>query len=195
MDTLTEWTLGYLVVYGTPILILIAFVGSLGIPFPISIVIVAAGAFAREGLLDWRLGLVASLVGASSADNSEFLLGRLAQPWLRRRFGQGKAWQQAQSTLDRQGGWAILLTRFWFTPLAPAINMMAGSRYPFLRFLALDLFGQFIWVILYGGLGYLFASQWKWIGQALGKFSTLSVIAFLAAAGLVIVLRRKKVHK
>ncbi len=184
MNTLTEWSLTNLAAYGAPMLLFISYIGSLGIPFPITLVIIAAGAFTRAGLLDWRLAILACLAGAALADNSEYLLGRLAYRWLKRRFGQKFVWQQAQSTINRQGGWAILLTRFWLTPLAPAVNVIAGSRYPFLQFLFFDLFGQLVWVLLYGGLGYLFAAQWEWLSQAAGVFSGLSMALFFLAFGV-----------
>ena len=175
MDAMTNWTLTNLASYGVPILILTSYVGSLGIPFPITMVIMAAGAFTRTGLIDWRWAVLACLAGAALADNSEYLFGRFAHRWLMRRFEQRSVWQQAMATINRQGGWAILLTRFWLTPLAPAINVIAGSRYPFARFLVFDLLGQFLWVVLYGGLGYLFAAQWQALSQAVSLFSGFSV--------------------
>jgi membrane-associated protein len=196
MNAITNWALANLTAYGAPILVFVSYFGSLGIPFPITMVIVAAGALTRTGFLDWRVALLACLAGAALADNSEYLLGRLAQPWLRRRFGQKPAWQQAQTTINRQGGWAILLTRFWLTPLAPAVNVIAGSRYPFLQFLAYDVIGQFVWVLLYGGLGYLFAAQWEWVSQAIGAFSWISVALVFLAYGIYFLMRRKaqRVH-
>jgi membrane protein DedA with SNARE-associated domain len=192
MNTLTDWTLNNLAVYGPLTLVIIAYIGSLGIPFPITMVIVAAGAFSRTGLLDWRLAMLACLLGAALADHSEYLLGRIAQPWLKRRFGKQGAWLQAQNTINRKGGWAILLTRFWLTPLAPAVNVIAGSRYPFLRFLLLDVIGQFFWVLLYGGLGYLFAAQWEWVSQTLSAFSGLSMVLFVLAFGVYFLAQRRK---
>ncbi len=191
MNSLTELVLTNLAIYGVPILIFVSYIGSLGIPFPITMVIVAAGAFSRTGLIDWRLAMLACLIGAALADNSEFLLGRLAQPWLKRRFGQKEIWQQAQSIINRQGGWAIMLTRFWLTPLAPAVNVIAGSRYPYAQFLFFDVLGQFFWVLLYGGLGYLFAAQWTLVSKALSTFSGLSMaLVFLAAVAYFLVQRR-----
>jgi membrane-associated protein len=192
MNTLTNWMLTNLAAYGPLSLVLISYLGSLGIPFPITMVIVAAGAFCRTGLLDWRLSMVACLVGAALADHSEYLLGRLALPWLKRRFGKQSLWLQAQNTLNRQGGWAILLTRFWLTPLAPAVNVIAGSRYPLAQFLWFDLIGQFFWVLLYGGLGYLFAAQWEWVSQALSAFSGVSVALFFLAFGAYFLAQRRK---
>jgi membrane-associated protein len=195
MDSITDLTLASLTVYGPLALIFISYFGSLGIPFPITMVIVAAGAFSRAGLIDWRLGLLACLAGAALADHSEYLLGRLTQSWLRRRFEQKDAWQQAQAIINRQGDWAILLTRFWLTPLAPAVNVIAGSRYPFGRFLLLDVIGEFLWVLLYGGLGYLFAAQWEWVSQALRAFNGISVAAVFLALGIYFLLRRRKLQK
>jgi membrane protein DedA with SNARE-associated domain len=194
MDTLSDWLLTNMVTYGAPLLVLVSYLGSLGIPFPITLVIMAAGAFTREGILDWRLTVLACLAGAALADHSEFLLGRLAQTWLKRRFERKGAWQDAMQTFNHQGGWAILLTRFWLTPLAPAINVIAGSRYPYLRFLLFDLTGELLWVLLYGGLGYLFAAQWRLASQVMGQFSAASMLAVLAAVALAWWLKNKRKH-
>jgi membrane-associated protein len=192
MNALTDWALTSLAANGVPMLLFISFIGSLGIPFPITIVIVAAGAFTRAGLMDWQLAVLACLAGAALADNSEYLVGHFGQKWLKQRFGQKNVWLRAQSTIKRQGGWAILLTRFWLTPLAPAINVIAGSRYPYARFLFFDLLGQFLWVLLYGGLGYLFAAQWEWISQAISGFSGVSVALVCAAVAAWYLVQHRK---
>jgi membrane-associated protein len=191
MSSLMDWLLTNLPIYGPLLLVVVAYVGSLGIPFPITMVIVAAGAFSRMGLIDWRWAMLACLVGAALADNSEYLLGRIAQPWLKRQLGRKGVWKAAQSTFNRQGGWAILLTRFWLTPLAPAVNVMAGSRYSYPRFLALDVIGQFFWVLIYGGLGYLFASQWEGVSQGLSTFNGISMALFFGVAGIYLLMLRR----
>jgi membrane protein DedA with SNARE-associated domain len=183
MYILAEWVITNMSIYGIPMLLLVAFVGSLGIPFPITLVIMAAGASARAGLMDPWLALLACVAGAGLADHSEYLLGRLAQPWLIRRFGGHPGWCRARKTLLHQGGWAILLTRFWLTPLAPAVNLLAGGRYPYRRFLFFDLTGELLWAMLYGGLGYLFAAQWQQASQAMSAFSLLSVGVVVAVYG------------
>ena len=191
MNTITEWSLTYLTNYGFPVLLGLSFFGSLGIPFPISMVIMAAGALTRAGYLDWWMTLLACLTGAAIADNSEYLLGKLAQPWLRRKFETKTIWQEAQSSIHRQGGWAIFLTRFWLTPLAPAVNVLAGTHYPYLRFFTYDMTGQLLWVLLYCGLGYLFAAQWEWLSQAIGAFSWISVAVVGAVYAWLWIARRR----
>jgi membrane protein DedA with SNARE-associated domain len=192
MEKINAWALTNLADYGGPFLLFISYFGSLGIPFPITIVIIAAGAFTRLGLIDWRLAILACLVGSALADNSEYLLGHVAQKWLKRRFGERGVWNKAQAILNRQGGWAILLTRFWLTSLAPAINIIAGGRYSYRRFLLLDLAGQFLWVMLYGGLGYLFALQWEWVSQLVSIFSWTSIVLLILVASSIFVVKRRK---
>ncbi len=192
MNSLAQWALTNVVTYGVPILLLVTYIGSLGIPFPVTLLMVAAGAFTRQGVLDWRLALLACVVGAALADNSEYALGRLAEHWLERRFGQRQVWLRALSTFNRQGGWAILLTRFWLTPLAPAVNLIAGSRYPYTRFLVFDLTGELLWVLLYGGVGYLFGSQWELASQVVSDFSGLSIGLVVLVVGVYLLLKWRK---
>lgn len=192
MSGLTEWVLTNLVTFGVPILFVTAYLGSLGIPFPITIVIIAAGAFTRQGILDWRLAIPACLAGAVLADNTEYLLGRYAGRSIERRFGQGMVWQSAMTTFNRQGGWAILLTRFWLTNLAPFVNLIAGTRYPYRRFLIFDTTGELLWVLIYGGLGYIFGSQWELISQFASDFTGLSLGLVILAAGIYFLVKRRK---
>ncbi len=183
----TELVVASLSQYGFAALLFLTFIGSLGIPFPVTLVILAAGAFTRQGALDVRLALPACLAGAALADNGEYILGRLAGRWLKLRFSDKPVWRQAQGVIHRQGGWAIVLTRFWLTPLAPAVNLIAGGRYPYGRFLLLDLLGQCLWVLAYGGLGYIFFDRWLQVSQTLGDFTGASVaLVFVAIVGALL---------
>jgi len=67
--------------------------------------------------------------------------------------------------------------------VAPAISVIAGGRYPYLRFLLYNLSGKFIQVPLYGSLDDLFASQWERVSQAINTFSWLSFGLFFLALG------------
>ena len=94
MSGLSTWALSALLTYGVPILFLIAYGGSLGIPFPVSLCVIAAGAVARQGVIDWRLAFLACTVGAVLADSSEYALGMWAAGWFERRFGKGAVWKK-----------------------------------------------------------------------------------------------------
>jgi membrane-associated protein len=195
MNELYELVLTNLVAHGPPVLFAAAYLGSLGIPFPISLIVVAGGAFVQQGILDWRLALVACLAGSVLADNSEYLLGHLAVRWLEVRFGQRAIWQQSLATFNRQGGLAILLTRVWLSTFAPVVNLIAGGRYPYRRFLFFDVTGEFLWILLYGGLGYLFGGEWELISPVLNNFTGLSIGLVALAVGVYLFLRYRRKAK
>lgn len=193
LTALTDWLLTTLITHGAPILFLAAYIGSLGFPFPpITLLVIAAGAFTRLSILDWRLALPACLLGSVLADNCEYALGRWADERLERRFGTGAVWRRALATFNRQGGWAILLTRFWLTPLAPAVNLIAGSRYPYRRFVWIDLLGEAVWVLLFGALGFYAGGEWEVVSQLATSFSGLSVGLVALVAGIVVVIRLRR---
>lgn len=196
---ISDWALNSIVAYGVPVLLFLTFIGSLGIPFPVTLVIIGAGALARQGLVNPLLAAFACLVGAALADNSEYWLGHLARGRLERRFSRSNSWQQAMSSINKQGGWAIVLTRFWLTPLAPAVNFIAGSRFTYTRFLAYDVFGEFVWVLIYGGLGYVFVGQWMEVSQMMSNFTAISVglvvagvVFYILAHQVLKIMRRRK---
>jgi membrane protein DedA with SNARE-associated domain len=167
----------------------------LGIPFPVSLIVIAAGAFARQGVIDWRLGFLACTVGSVLADSSEYALGWWAAVWLERRFGQRGLWKTAQANFDRQGGWAILLTRFWLITLAPVVNLIAADRFTYARFFLYDFCGEFIWVLIYGGLGYLFADEWPLISQVISDFTGLSIGVVALGVGIYLFIRWRRKNR
>jgi len=62
------------------------------------------------------------------------------------------------------------------------INIVAGSQYPYLRFLLFDVAGQLVWVLLYGGLGYIFDEQWRAVSATAANVSEITVGAAFAFA-------------
>lgn len=191
--TLTDLFLTGILTYGTPAFGLALLLGALGLPLPGTLLVIAAGAFVRQGVLD---GLTASsfgLIGAVVGDGLSYVLGRFAKRWVRSRLGASTAWQKAQATFNRSGGVAIYLTRFLLTPLAIPTNLIAGSSgYAFWRFLSYDVAGELTWLALYGGLGYIFGSQWELISQFISDFSGLLVGVVALGAGVYILLRRRR---
>ena len=99
-------------------------------------------------------------------------------------------WQKAEAYFNRQGGIAIYLTRWLFTPLAVPTNLIAGSSgYPFWKFLMFDISGELTWIILYGGLGYAFGSQWELISNFISDFSGLLVGLVVLGVGVYLMFR------
>ncbi|MCI0643390.1 MAG: VTT domain-containing protein [Chloroflexi bacterium] len=190
--SLTDFLLTGMITYGAPALGLALLIGALGLPVPGTLFVIAAGAFARQGIIHWADSSGLGLLGAVLGDSASYAIGRFAKGWVERRFGQSAVWQKAQTTFGRRGGLAIYLTRFLLTALAVPVNLIAGgSGYPFWRFLLYDVAGEVTWIVLFGGLGYLFGSQWEAINQFISDFSGLLVGVVAFGAGVYILLRRR----
>jgi membrane protein DedA with SNARE-associated domain len=190
--SLTGVFLTGMLTYGPPAFGLALLLGALGFPLPGTLFVLAAGAFGRQGIIDLAAASGFGLVGAVLGDSAGYVVGYFAKGWVARRFGHSTAWQSAQQTFERRGGLAIYLTRFLLTPLAVPTNLIAGgSGYSFWRFLSCDVAGEFTWLVLYGGLGYIFGSQWEAINQFISDFSGLLVGLILFGAGLYLLVRRR----
>ena len=105
-------------------------------------------------------------------DSISYGLGYFSNSWVQQRFGQTSAWHTTQQKFEQHGNLTVYLTRFVFIPLAVPANLIAGgSGYSFKRFLTYDTAGEITWLLLYGGLGYLFGSQWQTATQIITDYS------------------------
>jgi membrane protein DedA with SNARE-associated domain len=191
MSALSDFFLTAIATYGAPLFSCALFLGAVGFPIPASLLVVAAGAFARQGLLDPAQAAGLGLIGAVSGDSVGFLLGRWGGAAVSRRFGSSPAWTKTQGIFERNSRLAVFLTRFLLTPVAMPVNLMAGAGCRYLRFASTVLAGQSIWILGYGGLGYLFGSQWELISQFLSDLGGLALGLAVLAGGLVVLIRSR----
>lgn len=190
--SLTDFALTYMVTYGPMLLGAILLSGALGLPLPGTLLVIAAGAFVRQGVMDLSQTLLLGLVGVGIGDSLSYGIGRYARGWLEGRMGNSSAWLLARDSFIRQAGIAIYLTRFLITPLAIPTNLVAGSSgYAYWRFLTFDLLGEITWLALYGGVGYLFGSQWEVVADFASNFSGLLAGLALFGLGLYFYHRRR----
>lgn len=190
---LTEFFLTGILNYGTLMFSATLYVSALGTPIPGTFVVLAGGAFVQQGVLDWRLAFVFGLAGVVLGDSTSYAMGRLAKTWVQRRFGQSAAWKNAQTVFERRGGVAIYLTRCFVTPLAIPTNLIAGSGgYTYWRFLVYDALGEITWLVVFGGLGILFGSNWEAISQLISDLSGVLAGIALLGLGIYFLWRRRR---
>jgi len=91
----TEFFLTGILLYGPLMLSLALFLSALGIPVPGTLVVLAGGAFAQQGVIDWRTAFLLGLLGVTLGDSGSYTLGRLAKNWVQRRFGHTATWRTA----------------------------------------------------------------------------------------------------
>jgi membrane-associated protein len=207
VNTFLPLLISWLQLYGYPALGLSIFIAAVGIPLPVSFVLLAAGAFAALGDFNIVLLLLISVTAATCGDCAGYWIGRFGGgkflPWLalRKRSPLLPPHMLARVTRSRayfrrRGGWAIFLSRFLFSALGGTINLIAGVEiYPFPRFLLFDFSGELVGALIPLLLGYAFGASWEAVGNLLADISVLVtalVVAFYLAYLLFKMLRRAK---
>ncbi len=163
-------------------------VGAFGAPLPGTFLLMAAGAFVRQGTLDAAATLGCAWGGTVLGDVAGFAVGRLG--W---RAGDGRRLGEARALFERWGGCAVFVTRFILTPLGWPVNLLAGrAGYRFARFLAIDMAGELLWIAWCFGLGYGFAGSWEALAATVGDATAAAVGLVALAAGVLLVRRRSR---
>lgn len=187
---LSSTLLSWILVYGAIILFASILLGAIGVPLPCTFLVLAAGAFIRQEVLDLPSALGWGLVGAVLGDCLSYGIGRVARGPILRRFGKLDAWRSAENYLKERGAIAIYLTRWLVTALAIPTNLVAGSGgYPFSRFLLFVVAGEITWLLAYGTLGYIFSDQWETISDLISNFGGVLVGALILIVGIVLLVR------
>jgi membrane-associated protein len=181
----SDQILSWLSLYGVAALFGILMVTSAGMPFPVTLLLVAAGAFTSQGeLVLWRV-LLAGSCGAIAGDQLAYSVarwrGRRFVGWLTRRFSVARSIERAEHLTKKWGGAGIFFSRWLFTPLGPWINITSGiAGYSWPRFLFWDILGQILWVVLYVLLGYFFSDRVEEVAELLGDLKWVVLGAAVA---------------
>jgi membrane-associated protein len=178
--SLTDQVLAALLVYGLPVLFGVSLICSVGIPFPVSLMLVAAGSFVQQGDMKlWQVIVVAS-VAAIAGDQVAYCLarwgGRSLIGRVSRSIGVEAQIKQAEALTRRWSGAGIFLSRWLVTALGPWVNVTSGiAGYPWRRFLLWDVLGEVLWVVLYVTLGYVFSDRVQAMAEILGNLAWVVV--------------------
>ena len=190
---MSDYLLTLVINYGPPAFAVLLFLGALGVPVGASALVIAAGAFSQQGILSWPLVAFLGWIGAILGDAVSFGIGFYAKDWLDLRFGRATAWRSAKEAFESRAGLAIYLTRFLITALAVPTNLIAGGGgIKFRRFMVYDSLGELTWIILYGGLGFVFGSQWEVVSEFISNFGGL--ILGIVLLGIGVWLARKRLR-
>jgi membrane-associated protein len=182
----SEQLLSLLASYGLPILAVVLFAGSIGLPLPGALLLIASGAFVAGGQMSLWPVLIGASAAAIAGDLVGYSLGRWAghaalrrvSPKLRERL------DKTEQSARKWGAWGIFLTRWLITPLGPWVNLISGaSEVPWPKFLFWDVFGEILWVVLYVLLGHVIAAEVQTIGTLASDITW--ILLMLAVAGIL----------
>jgi len=121
--------------YGYPALWISVFVAAIGLPIPVVLVLLAAGAFAALGDFNIMLLFIISFTALVCGDNVSYLIGRLWGSKTLNWVEHSKRWNRlippqtivrSRNYFQHRGGWAIFLSRFLFSALGGIINLLSG---------------------------------------------------------------------
>ena len=194
MSALLSDLLTFFQTYGYLALWVYVFIAAAGVPLPVYLVMLAAGAFAALGDFNIVLLFVIAFSAQVCGDSVGYLIGRRwgsrALNWLEQskkwnRFIPSRAFERSRHYFRQRGWWAIFLSRFLFTALGGIINLLAGSElYPYRYFLLADVPGKVLGVLILLLPGFIFAASWEVMGDVLGPLS-LFILGLLAVFLLV----------
>ena len=182
--SITDQLLAALLVYGLWLLFAAIAIASVGVPLPVTLMLVVAGSFVEQGEMKlWEVLATASgaaVLGDQIGYGLARWRGRNVVLAVARRFGDAGV-LKAEDFTRRWGGAGIFFSRWLVTWLGPWLNLTSGMvRYPWRRFLFWDILGAVIWVGLYVMLGKIFSDRVQELMDLLGNLGWVNLGVFVA---------------
>src|SRR5579872_1476785 len=117
--------------YGAPALFGIVTIAAIGVPLPITLLLIVSGSMISQGAMTlwWAVG--AASAGSILGDQAGYAIGRWGGPALVAKlsglFGRRASLQAMEAKAKAWGGPGIFITRCQITPVAPEINLDRGT--------------------------------------------------------------------
>ena len=180
-----EQILAALSQYGSPALFGVVTIAAVGVPLPITLLLIVTGSLAAQGVVSfwWAVGLATA--GSVLGDQAGYAIGRWGGSRLVDRFsrllGSRERLEKTQAQAREWGGPGIFFSRWLITALGPWVNLASGiAEYSWTRFLIWDVAGEFLGALIYILLGRVFSDSVITLDELLGDFSW-AMVALLAA--------------
>ena len=170
---------------------------SFGFPFSKTLLILAGGILASQGMGNLYLYMLIGVAGLVTADSIYFLLGFLGGKkiltW--RFFSRSKfreALREAETTYRRQRWWAVFSARF--TPFLRSVIFLAAglSRMSTVRFLTADILSALIFVPVLSFIGYVFSENRGILVRTIKEGEVVLAMGVLLALAFLFYISRKR---
>jgi membrane protein DedA with SNARE-associated domain len=187
--------------YGAPALFGIVAIAAVGVPLPITLLLIVAGSMISQGAMNlwWAIG--AASAGSILGDQAGYAIGRWGGPAVAAKlcalFGKRVSLDAMEAKVKTWGGSGIFITRWLLSPLGPWINLASGTAgYPWPRFLFWDALGEIVGAALFLFLGRFFSDRVMSLYAVLGDL-TWAIAALLAAVvfGNVLLTRLRRARQ
>jgi membrane protein DedA with SNARE-associated domain len=172
--------------------------GSVGIPAPEDLTLIAAGVLCSLAQVNTWLMVLTCYLGLIIGDLIIYRIGWMAGPtlfrkkWFRRHIST-KRLQIMRTNLHKRTMLTILIARHLFYIRTATFLMCGAVRISFVRFLVMDMIAALITTPLMMGIGYAFANNYQVILQWVRDLKFFLVALGLLAA-LFIIRRYRRQH-
>jgi membrane protein DedA with SNARE-associated domain len=168
--------LHFVELHGVPVVLVVVFLDQIGLPIPSVPVLLALGALAGAGRIDPFAALAAALAGSVVADIAWFELGRrrgtnVLAFLCRLSLEPDTCVSRTQHLFARHGVKSLLVAKFvpGFDTVAPPLAGML--RVGLGRFIAWTAAGAALWLVAFGGAGYLLSDRIEELAAAADRMS------------------------
>jgi membrane protein DedA with SNARE-associated domain/membrane-associated phospholipid phosphatase len=160
----------------------------LGLVIPGESLVLVAGFFAAQGLLDLDVLIITVAIGAVLGDSIGYEMGRqMGRPALFRygsRFGLNDTRiEKTDAFFEKHGSKTVFLGRFVGFSRALVPFLAGSSRMPYRKFLPYNAIGAVLWASGITLLGYFLGASWhtaeRWIGRASAIVGGILVFALV----------------
>ena len=175
----------FLIHHGLAVLFGWVLIEQLGVPIPAMPLLLAAGALAGTGHLNFFAALLFAVLGALTSDSLWFQLGRrkgikILQLLCRISLEPDSCVRRTEGIFSKQGARSLLVAKF-LPGLGLVTPPLAGVfRMRFRRFLLFDAIGSLLWAGVFLAMGYAFAGQ---IEQVAAQLASLGGWLLVLLAG------------
>ncbi len=185
---MSEQVLAALALYGYPALFAIVAIAAVGVPLPVTLLLIVTGSLAAQGVMNVWVAIAIASVGSVAGDQIGFSVGRWGgKPLvarLSRTIGSAERIKELDAKAKSWGSAGVFFSRWLVTPLGPWINLASGAAdYSWLRFTLWDFLGESFGSALYICLGLVFSDRVQALGAILGNL-TWAILGILVAAFL-----------
>jgi len=197
---MNEQLLAAVTQYGSPALFGIVAIAAVGVPLPITLLLIVVGSMVSQGAMDiwWAVG--AASAGSVLGDQAGYAIGRwggsAAVAKLSGLFGKKASIEAMEAKARAWGGPGIFLTRWLLSPLGPWINFASGTAgYPWHQFLLWDIAGEITGAAVYISLGRFFSDSVIQLDGVLGDVTyavAAAIVAIILGYQLVRAIRQRR---
>jgi membrane protein DedA with SNARE-associated domain len=183
----------FVVRHGEAFVFLYVLADQLGVPVPAVPALMAMGALAAVGKINFTLALLLSVVASLGADLVWYALGRTRGGGVLRlvckvSLEPDSCVRRTENVFVRYGVRALIFAKFvpGLSTVAPPLAGIVGVSLP--RFAAYSSLAAFLWAGAWGGLGYLAGDALERVVTQSGRLGTvLTVLVGTAVVGYVVV--------